>query len=146
MNTISVLGCGWLGLPLAETLLKAGYQVKGSTRTKSDLTKLEEKGITSFLLELNPEIRGDGLDSFFDSNILIIDFPPERRHDIVTYHELQAVSLIDRIKASPIDRVIFVSSTSVYPDLNREVTETDAQEPTKKGTVVLRLLMEEQSF
>lgn len=131
MDTISILGCGWLGLPLAESLHKAGYQVKGSTRTKEDLAKLKEKGITPFLIVLDPEIRGDNLDSFFDSQILIINFPPERRDDIVSYHGLQAVSLIDKIKASPIDRVIFVSSTSVYPDLNREVAEEDTPEPTK---------------
>lgn len=31
MPTVSILGCGWLGLPLAEQLLAEGYSVKGST-------------------------------------------------------------------------------------------------------------------
>ncbi len=139
MDTISILGCGWLGLPLAESLIRAGYKVKGSTRTKEDLNRLEQRGITPSLLELNPELSGDDPDSFFDSNILIINFPPERRDDIVSYHELQAVSLIERIKSSPVDRVIFVSSTSVYPDLSREVTEEDTEEPTKaSGKALIR--------
>ncbi len=131
MDTISILGCGWLGLPLAEHLNKSGYKVKGSTRTKDDLYKLEEKDITPFLLVLDPEIRCENLSAFFDSDILIINFPPERRNDIVEYHKEQAVSLINQIKLSAIDKVIFISSTSVYPDLNREVTEEDSYEPSK---------------
>lgn len=131
MNRISILGCGWLGLPLAEHLIKSGYKVNGSTRTKEDLYKLEKKGIRPFLLALDPELRGENLSAFFDSDVLIINFPPERRDDIIEYHTLQATALIDRIKPSPIDRVVFVSSTSVYPDLNREVTEDDSYEPSK---------------
>ena len=133
MNTISILGCGWLGLPLAEHLIEAGYIIKGSTRTRADLGLLESKGISPYLLVLDPEIKGENLDKFFDSNVLVINFPPERREDIVEYHKIQAISLINKIKSSPIEKVIFVSSTSVYPDLNREVTEDDISEPSKES-------------
>jgi len=139
MNKISILGCGWLGLPLAEQLVKSGYRVNGSTRTKEDLSILEGKGINPCLLVLDPEIRGENLDSFFYSDILIINFPPERRDDIASYHELQAISLIDQIKKSSIKKVLFVSSTSVYPDLNREVTENETSPPTKpSGKALLK--------
>jgi nucleoside-diphosphate-sugar epimerase len=133
METISILGCGWLGLPLAEYLIKCGYKVKGSTRTKKEITVLESKGIESYLLVLDPNIRGDNLDSFFKSDVLIINFPPERRDDIVQYHRLQAVSLMQRVKLSSIEKVVFVSSTSVYPDLNRIVSEEETQAPSKSS-------------
>ena len=139
MDTISILGCGWLGLPLAERLINAGFKVKGSTRTKSELGTLEAKGISPFLIILAPELKGDDLDPFFDSNMLIINFPPERRDDVVAYHQKQATALIDRIRSSPIEKVIFVSSTSVYPDLNREVTEDEIAEPSKdSGKALLK--------
>ena len=139
MDKISILGCGWLGLPLAGHLVKTGYRVKGSTRTKNDFRVLEEKGIDPHFLVLDPEIRGENLDAFFDSQILIINFPPERRDDIASYHELQAISLIDRIEASSIKKVVFVSSSSVYPDLNREVTEDETSPPTKpSGKALLK--------
>ena len=133
METISILGCGWLGLPLAEYLIKCGYKVKGSTRTKKEITVLESKGIESSLLVLDPHIRGKNLDNFFDSDVLIINFPPERRDDIVTYHKLQLISLIDKIKPSSIEKVVFVSSTSVYPDLNQKVSEEETQAPSKSS-------------
>lgn len=139
MNTISILGCGWLGLPLAEHLIESGYSVNGSTRTKEGLSTLAEKGINPYLLVLDPEIKGESLDAFFESQILVINFPPERREDIASYHEIQALSLIDRIKASLIEKVVFVSSTSVYPDLNREVTEDETSMPTKpSGKALLK--------
>jgi len=133
METISILGCGWLGLPLAEYFIERGFKVKGSTRTKKELSILRLKGIEARLLVLDPEIRGEGLGNFFKSDALIINFPPERRDDIVKYHKLQAVSLIGRIKLSSIKKVLFVSSTSVYPDLNREVTEEETQAPSKSS-------------
>ena len=52
LHTISVLGCGWLGLPLAEYLMGKGYQVKGSTTNQSKLSLLENKGITATWLDL----------------------------------------------------------------------------------------------
>ena len=66
METISILGCGWLGVPLAEYLIKCGYRVKGSTRTKEELAVLESKGIEPSLLVLDPDIRGENLDSFWE--------------------------------------------------------------------------------
>lgn len=29
-KTISILGCGWLGLPLGQHLVQQGYHIKGS--------------------------------------------------------------------------------------------------------------------
>jgi 3-hydroxyisobutyrate dehydrogenase-like beta-hydroxyacid dehydrogenase len=33
-ESISILGCGWLGLPLAGELVREGYAVKGSTNAE----------------------------------------------------------------------------------------------------------------
>lgn len=138
MEKVSILGCGWLGLPLAEYLIQSGYKVRGSTRTEEDLSILKSKGILPSLIILDPQIHGS-FNNFFDSDILVVNFPPERREDIVSYHELQAVSLIERVEASSIKKVIFISSTSVYPDLNREVSEDEILEPAKdSGKALLR--------
>jgi len=131
MESISILGCGWLGLPLGEYLVKKGYRVKGSTTEEDKLSKIEEKKIEPYLLILNPEIQGGRIKGFFDSDVLIVNFPPERRDDIVSYHKKQIESLISGVDDSMINNVIFVSSTSVYPDLNREVYEYERLKPTK---------------
>ena len=38
-NKIALIGCGWLGLPLAKSLLKKGYQVAGSTTSVEKLSQ-----------------------------------------------------------------------------------------------------------
>ena len=39
-KTISILGCGWLGHPLAKFLISENFIVKGSTTTISKLISL----------------------------------------------------------------------------------------------------------
>jgi len=46
MTQISILGCGWLGLPLAKAILENEFSVKGSTTSR-------EKPIDSFFLPKN---------------------------------------------------------------------------------------------
>ena len=76
MTKISILGCGWLGFPLAKALIENGFSVKGSTTSTDKLTALENAGITPFLIEIGEKrINGD-VDQFLDqSQILIINIP-----------------------------------------------------------------------
>jgi nucleoside-diphosphate-sugar epimerase len=69
--------------------------------------------------------------------VLVVNFPPERRDDIADYHPAQIRSLIARIEHSFIKKVLFVGSTSVYPDLGREITEDELEPPTKPSGVAL---------
>lgn len=130
-KTISILGCGWLGFALAKHLLEAGYSVKGSTTAKKNLAQFKEEGIEPFYLVLDPELRGDNVDDFFAADILVVNFPPERRDNIVEYHQVQIKALISEINKSPVKKVIFASSTSVYPNLNRDVFEDEEAPPAK---------------
>ncbi|HSC36181.1 MAG TPA: SDR family oxidoreductase [Thermodesulfobacteriota bacterium] len=137
METISILGCGWLGLPLADYLIEKGYKLKGSTRTRRELEVIKSHGIEPFYLVLDPDLRGDNVDDFFDCDVLVVNFPPERRDDIAEYHPAQIRSLIARMDTSPVKKVLFVSSTSVYPDLGREVSEDEDAPPEKPSGIAL---------
>ncbi|TCD48006.1 NAD-dependent epimerase/dehydratase family protein [Chlorobium sp. N1] len=149
-ESISILGCGWLGLPLAGALVREGYAVKGSTTSEAHLPLLQETGVEPYLLSLEPELEGDEAADFLQSDTLVVNFPPERREDIEEYHVLQFSSLIDAIRLSPVKNVLMVSSTSVYPALGREVTEEDALEPeSPSGRALLsveEMLMQERGF
>jgi len=86
---ISILGTGWLGLPLGEYLLTKGYEVNGSVTTASKLDTLKNKGINPFLLQLTPEPEPeDSIEKFLDADVLIIAIPPSRKSDDMdTFHE-----------------------------------------------------------
>ncbi len=150
MESVSILGCGWLGLPLAESLLERGYRVKGSTRNFAHLSNLKPKGIEPYYISLNPYVIGRNISEFLSSEVLILNFPPERREDIESYHVTQIEHLIYELKYSPVSKIVFISSTSVYPNLNREVVEKDSVSPEKpSGRALLsveRLLLGSGDF
>lgn len=47
---VSILGCGWLGFPLAKKLIEIGFEVKGSTTTENKLAVLKSNKIAPYLL------------------------------------------------------------------------------------------------
>jgi nucleoside-diphosphate-sugar epimerase len=121
MKTIAILGCGWLGLPLAKSLLSKGFEVKGSTTSESKLEVLKNAGISPFKIQLEEhKIIGTIKEFLQESDVLIIDIPPGLRREISSLEEMTFVNkvktLIPFIEKSGIQKVIFVSSTSVYGD------------------------------
>lgn len=131
--TISILGCGWLGLPLAKSLLKKDHLVKGSTTSEEKLELLKQEGIEPYLIKLEPELKGNTDDEFWKSDLLILNIPPGRgRKNVITYHRKQIQSVLQQVLASEIKQVIFISSTSVYPKTPGVVEEEDAR-PGKAG-------------
>lgn len=141
---LSILGCGWLGLPLAEHLLRRGHAVKGSTTTPEKLEALAAAGIEPYLLRLSSDVEGERAADFFDADVLVLNIPPGRRDPDVRVRFGKRVAAVQRmLEASPVRHVVFASSTSVYVDLNRVVTEEDATTadveapPTDSGKALL---------
>ena len=148
MKKISVLGCGWLGLPLAKAFLNKGFHVNGSTTTVEKLDVLKEEGINPFLIAIplsNAKVN-DEVDTFAEAMItflqgsetLIIDIPPKLRGDVAGANEKTFVKkiaiLIPFIEKSTVQNVLFVSSTSVYGEGQLNVTELTLPQPdTESG-------------
>ncbi|MVO09550.1 SDR family NAD(P)-dependent oxidoreductase [Flavobacterium sp. TP390] len=128
---ISLLGCGWLGLPLANDLLKNGFSVKGSTTSAHKLELLQEKGIQPFLITLYENtIEGDITGFLKDSEVLVIDIPPSLRKDTSISFVAKIKTLVTQIEKSEIKKVLFVSSTSVYGDIEIFSTPLEVTEET----------------
>ncbi|MCZ7603017.1 MAG: SDR family oxidoreductase [Melioribacteraceae bacterium] len=128
-SSISIIGCGWLGLPLAEKLIEEGYDVKGSTTTPQKLEILHEKKIEAHQILLNPHLHCSTTEIFFDSNILIINIPPSRNSNVLEFFPQQIKSVMAEINKSKIDYMLFISSTSVYAENNKLVTEDSELDP-----------------
>lgn len=150
---ISVLGCGWLGFPLAQELLRMGHTVKGSTTTENKLSLLEQAGIEPYLLVLPDDLTNSESDSFWDADILFLNIPPSRNSsDIVDHYPNLIKQIKTKVENSSIKWVIFASSTSVYSKDNGLFGEQDAlfgETSRDSGEAVLRaeyILMENGSF
>ena len=114
MNKVSILGCGWLGKPLALSFLEDGFLVKGSTTSAEKIDVLEALNIETHLVNIS---EFEEYDAFLESDILIIAITSK---DVDGFE-----NLITQIQESPIQKVIFISSTSVYGRVNKVMTEED---------------------
>ncbi|WP_375447759.1 SDR family NAD(P)-dependent oxidoreductase [uncultured Fibrella sp.] len=133
---LSIIGLGWLGTPLAGRLQQAGIAVKGSTTTAEKAPLLRQKGIDTYLLRLDPAPEGN-LSPLLDADYLVINIPPKAGKQGDAFHPEQMRLLADQVRSSRIKHVLYVSSTSVYPELNREVVEADVITPDRSGASAL---------
>ena len=113
IESVSVLGCGWLGQPLAIALKEQGFTILGSNRTQAKADTLSALGIRPFVVNLasSDEIPK----AFLNSDLLIIAVTSKAADEYKR--------LLEQLMDHPLRKVIFVSSTSVYPDINDIVDE-----------------------
>lgn len=134
-KTVSIIGCGWLGFPLAERLISAGYIVKGSSRTVEKLEILAGKDILPYQISVS----GAGITAdktFFDCDYLIINIPPGTKSGKGNKHPDQVGLILDQLDLHK-TKVLYISSTSVYPDLNLEFQESDVPGKYPAGNTYL---------
>lgn len=147
---IGIIGCGWLGFALARKLISLDYPVLGTTTTKANLELLKNEGITAYYVELFKEgVKGNLIDFLKDSDILVINIPPKRKGDSMDYLG-KIEQLYEACKIMHKEKIIFVSSTSVYGNLQGEINEKTSPKPaTEAAKAVLRaeqLFSKDSSF
>lgn len=123
MQRVSIVGLGWLGKPLAHHLLKRGLQVKGSTTSTEKAILLKEEGIETAVLRMSPHPEGEGFGSLFGADVLFVNIPPKSRVHSDSFYLEQNKFLKEMAKQGGITKVVFASSTSVYPDVDFEYSE-----------------------
>lgn len=116
---ISILGGGWLGLPLAQTFVASGMQVNVATRSASRQSTIQQQlpGVAVYRVDISAR---QSIAAFLQSDCLIINIT----HKVIADFQW----LLGQIRQSPVRYVLFVSSTSVYPSLNRTVVEDEGVE------------------
>ncbi len=166
IKTVSIVGCGWFGFPLAKALVKQGYLVSGSKRSMEAAAALTLDGIAGFGLDLdNQQFNGVEFDHFLGkedsltqehcegepgldtqtltmlhqrlhTDAIIINIPPAMVKSPGAY--LQRLSFLKRLMAQhKYMRIIFVSTTGVYPSSEKPVTESDATPHSPSSEVLL---------
>ncbi|HLT75535.1 MAG TPA: SDR family oxidoreductase [Ohtaekwangia sp.] len=139
---ISILGCGWLGKPLAVSLLASGHSVKGSTTHKEKLEVLAQAGIEPYLIDLSTVIdAGD----FLTCDYLIVSVPPKRKTGDEETFASHIARAVDLCRKGNVSTVIFLSATSVYYGRTGGVTEEHA-DPSSAFFRAERLFLDEPSF
>ena len=130
INTISILGSGWLGLPLAELFVTQGYRLKISTRSPERLPMLAALPGEACIVDIAKPL--DDIDVFLQADTLIVNITSK---DIDGFERL-----LQKIEASGIESLLFVSSTSVYPVKSKVVSEAAGEESSDHPLVIIENL------
>ena len=129
-KTISIAGLGWLGQPLAVKLISLGYTVKGSVTSLEKAMKLQKKGINAFPVEISESgVQGEVKAVLNEVDYLMIMIPPGLRGNTGSDYVLKMTHFLEEIKRAKVEKVILVSSTSVYDESQGKVTEKDEPMP-----------------
>ncbi|MCH7402853.1 NAD(P)-binding domain-containing protein [Belliella kenyensis] len=134
---ISIIGFGWLGKPLAHHLISKGHQVMGSATSEEKVNLLQREGLDTVLLKLCPHPEGLGFQKLFDADVLLINVPPRTRSAAPSFHPEQVKFIKAMIERGTVRKVIYVSATSVYPDLNQVAREEDPLTKSSTGNQAL---------
>ena len=104
-ESISILGSGWLGLPLARELVARGYAVKTSTTRSQRLPELAQIPSEPHLVDIRETL--DSIDGFLQSATLIVN---------ITSKDLDGFQrLLERIEAAPSEKVESEHSVPHHP-------------------------------
>ena len=132
INTISILGCGWYGFSLAQSLVRAGYREKGSSTSADKFQKFYEAGIEPFEVKVEAHSIKYQPD-FLSCDLLIISIPPKRSSGEAGLYPDKIRQIKTAVQKTGIERVLFISSTAVYGDHNQEVDEDTPPRPESES-------------
>ncbi len=121
---VSVIGCGWLGRPLCESLMNQGRDVITTTPTSEKATELASK----FNIQLFDVTQDIARSELLNSDVIIYTIPPLGLGEVQNFFKT----------IKPDQKIIFISSTAVYGKNQGEVTEDSPFEPSSKNALVLR--------
>lgn len=140
MFDIAILGCGYLGKAVAKSAINEGLAVAGSSTSEAGCKKLEELSLQPVELRLNNEeaAEGEALSRLLDTRNLLISFPPPRLNDHYSDYLAALGALTMAVNKSNIGQVIFISSTGIYPSINREVDEFTDLDKLQGKSAMLR--------
>ena len=116
---ISILGGGWIGLPLAKRCQASGHCVSVSTTSQEKAQEIESQGLQGYTLQLTPEPQGEGWEAFLEADILVISIPPKVAQQGAHFHAKQLARVIPLLSDST--KVLYTSSTGIFTDHAGEV-------------------------
>lgn len=147
MNSkICIIGCGWLGFPLAKKFIELNYTVHGSTTSKDKLPKLNEAQIHPFLIQFSSEgVSGNLKSCLHNCQTLIVNIPPGLRKNPESDYVKQMSHFVKYIEDSSVENVLFIGSTSVYDD-SEDVPIITETSPTSTEKIPKQLLAVEALF
>ena len=136
---VLIVGCGYVGLPLGQELVKQGHEVYGLRRSSDVVDELKAAGITPLQADIT---KPETLASLPRNLDWVINCAASGGGGVEDYRQLYLEgtrNLIEWLSGSPPQKYVYTSSTSVYgQDDGSLVTESDpVTPPTETGRVLV---------
>ena len=142
VQSVGIIGCGWLGTALAHSLLALGTQVCVTTRSQEKLAALQKEGLSGELLDLSMNDDEHGIDQhdivqhikndIYDGEVfkqqqLVICITPQFKSGKKCYAQ-RIQRIVDAAQkqielGGALKRIILISTTGVYKNLVGEISE-----------------------
>ncbi|MEL6538866.1 MAG: NAD(P)-binding domain-containing protein [Bacteroidota bacterium] len=122
-STVSIIGAGWIGLPLAHNLKTQGKQVRVTTTSPDKAQRLTESGLQAFEVSLSPEPQGAGWEQFLDSEVIVVSIPPKVAQKGADFHPDQMRALLRLVPAHA--KVLYTGSSGIFADHGGETVDED---------------------
>ena len=114
MKAVSIIGLGWLGLPLADLFIQKGYSVAGTTTRAEKLATISNTSLTVKQFNLYNDLPDSLPADYFEDSALIINIPPGRKNFQSQEYQNKMLALIDYAMQKQLKQIVFISTTSVY--------------------------------
>lgn len=140
------MGLGWLGLPLARTLIKYGARVSGCVSSTEKQRILQNQGIDCDVYSLYTPLESQftfhhtHLSTRFNQASLLLNIPPGRKDLDPERFANSMIALIDFAMMSGLEKIIFISTTSVFGSQSGIISTYSALAPdTASGMAHLNI-------
>ena len=137
---VLIIGCGYVGLPLGEQLVRIGHDVFGVRRSPDASPLLKAVGIHPLIADIsNPEDLAR-LPGPFD---WVVNCVSSNRGGAAEYQKIYVDGtrhLIEWLRATPPKKFIYTSSTSVYGQTDGSLVKESS--PTEPASDTSRLLVD----
>jgi nucleoside-diphosphate-sugar epimerase len=136
---VLIIGCGYVGMPLGERLVRSGHEVFGMRRSSGSDQELQDLGIVPLHADVTQPDQLAAISPNFD---FVVNLASSTRGGVDEYKAVYFVgtqNILDWLRANPPRRYIYTSSTSVYAQTDGSVvTEQSPAEPESETSRILR--------
>jgi nucleoside-diphosphate-sugar epimerase len=135
---ILIVGCGYVGFPLGQELVRQGHEVFGLRRSALAADQMQAVGIHPLLADVTQPETFSALQRDFD---WVVNCTASGGGDADAYRKIYREgnrNLLAWLAGAPVKKFIYTSSTSVYAQNDGSlVTETSPTEPDAPTSQVL---------
>ncbi len=139
LSPLLVVGAGWLGEPLAQRLQTQGQRVVVTARQADRIQSLQAAGLSAWRLDLADAGESFGLhDRLKAFRTLLLAIPPAKGGGLLYADQLKF--LLAHWPEEAGRKIVFYSSTSVYPDQDgswKEEDELQTDHPVSQAESVI---------